>query len=160
MGANTGNFYRGNWGPNDIVSAATVALIKDEWKIIGQIVIPADQLIGLGYGGEGTQEAAPGRLFVDLKDATSAKIVGQFRIEIQSSNDMPLGGRPVLIDYDLATTALGATERGGRLPMPFTNIMLSKDKKFVFKVKNTAAAAQTIDRSKCAVEIDVTKQLV
>jgi hypothetical protein len=44
--------------------------------------------------------------------------------------------------------------------MPFTNILLSKDKKFVFKVKNNAAAAQTITRANCHVEIDITKQLV
>lgn len=159
---NMNNTYRGNWGPADIIGAATVTLISGEWKTIGEVVVPADQLIGLGYGGEGTQDQAPGRLYVDLKDnsQTPAAITGQFRIEIQSSNDMPLGSRPVLIDYDLATTALGATDRAGRLPMPFTNIFLSKDKKFVFKVKNSASSAQTLSRANSSVEIDITKQLV
>ncbi|MHC1722244.1 MAG: hypothetical protein AB9836_03450 [Aminipila sp.] len=162
MGFDVNRAYRGNWGPSDIIDTDTVALIKGEWKVIGQIVIPADQLVGLGYGGVGTQDAAPGRLYVSLKDNSAEKkpIEGQFRIEIASSNDLPLGGRPVLIDYDLATTALGAVNRTERLPMPFANIVLSKDKKFVFKVKNTAATVQTLSRSNSAVEIDVTKQLV
>lgn len=163
MNLNKNNFYRGNWGPTEVISSgATVALIKDEWKIIGQVVVPADQLIGLGYGGNGMQDAAPGRLFVKLMDttATPVAVTGQFRIEIQSSNDLPLGGRPVLIDYDLATTSLGATNRTERLPLPFNNVMLSKDKKFVFKVKNNAASAQTLSRANSTIEIDVTKQLV
>ncbi len=162
MSLNKNNFYRANWGPRDIIGADTVPLIKGEWKIIGEIVIPADQLVGLGYGGNGMQDAAPGRLYVKLMDTTGTPVAiqGQFRIEIQSSNDMPLGGRPVLIDYDLATTALGAVNRTERLPMPFNNVMLSKDKKFVFKVKNTAASAQTLSRANSQVEIDVTKQLV
>jgi len=162
MNLNKNNFYRGNWGPSDLIGAATVVLIQNEWKTIGQVVVPADQLIGLGYGGFGTQDAAPGRLFVKLMDTTGTPvaIAGQFRIEIQSSNDMPLGGRPVLIDYDLATTSLGATNRTERLPLPFNNTMLSKDKKFVFKVKNTYASAQTLSRANSSVEIDITKQLV
>lgn len=162
MGNNQGNYYRGNWGPSDIISAATVTLIKDEWKIIGQVVVPADQRIGLGYGGDATQDASPGRMYIDLKDntGTPVNIDGQFRIEIMSSNDMPLGGRPVLIDYDLATMRLGSTERSERLPMPFTDILLTKDKKFVFKVKNTFATAQTLSRANSKVEIDITKQLV
>lgn len=160
MGANQGNYFRGNWGPSDIISGTTVALVLNEWKTIGSVTVAADQLIGLGYGDAANQDSAAGRLFVKLQDSTPAAIVGQFRIEIQSSNDMPLGSRPVLIDYDLATTAIGATNRSERLPMPFTNIMLSKDKKFVFKVKNTAASVQTITRANCSVEIDITKQLV
>lgn len=160
MAFNAKNAYRGNWGASDLIGADTVALIKNEWKIIGEVVVAADQLIGLGYGGVGTQDAAPGRLFVSLKDADGNAIEGQLRVEIMSSNDMPLGAKPVLIDYDLATTSLGATNRTERLPMAFNNIVLSKDKKFVFKVKNTAAEAQTISRAQSKVEIDVTKQLV
>lgn len=160
MGINKNAFYRGNWGVNDIIGAASVLLILNEWKEIGKVTVPADQLIGLGYGGVGTQDAAMGRLFVDLQAAGPADIVGQFRIMITSSNDMPLGGRPVLIDYDLATTRLGSTSRSDRLPMPFTEIMLSKDKVFKFLVKNTAAAAQTVTRADSSVEIDITKQMV
>jgi hypothetical protein len=162
MSINKNALFRGNWGPADLIGAATVTLIKDEWKIIGQVVVPADQLVGLGYGENGMQDASPGRLFVKLMDntGTPVPITGQFRIEIQSSNDMPLGARPVLIDYDLATTALGATNRTERMPLQFNNIMLSKDKKFVFKVKNNAASAQTLSRANSSVEIDVTRQLV
>ena len=79
---------------------------------------------------------------------------------ITSSNDLPLGGRPVLIDYDLATTRLGSTNRTERLPLPFTGVLLSKDKVFKFLVKNTASSAQTLSRANSSVEIDVTKQMV
>jgi len=162
MNLNKNNFYRGNWGPADLISAATVLLLKDEWKNIGSVTVPADQLIGLGYGGLGTQDAAPGRMYVKLMDNTETPvaITGQFRIEIQSSNDLPMGGRPILIDYDLATTALGATNRTERLPLPFNEVMLSKDKKFVFKIKNNFETAQTLSRANSSIEIDITKQLV
>ena len=155
-----GNKYRSNWGPADLIESATVALIKNEWKVIGEVVVPADTLIGLGYGGHETQDAAPGRMYVDLRDATDKEIAGQFRIEIMSSNDMPLGGKPVKIDYDLATLRLGKTDRSTRLPLPYDGIMLSKDKKYVFKVKNTAETVQTVSREKSLVEIDLTKQLI
>lgn len=152
--------YRGNWGVNDIIGAASVLLIKDEWKEIGKITVPADQLIGLGFGDAVNQDAASGRLFVDLQAAGPADIVGQFRIMITSSNDLPLGGRPVLIDYDLATTRIGASNRSERLPNPYNGIMLSKDKVYKFLVKNTAAAAQTVTRADSSVEIDISKQMV
>ena len=160
MGINKNAFYRGNWGASDVIGAATVVLIKNEWKEIGKVTVPADQLIGLGYGGVGTQDAAMGRLFVNLNAAGPTAITGQFRIMITSSNDLPLGSRPVLIDYDLATTKLGSTSRSDRLPMPFTEIMLSKDKVFKFLVKNNAAAAQTLTLADSVVEIDITKQMV
>lgn len=159
---NKNAWYRGNWGPADIIGSATVALILGEWKEIGKVVVPADQLVGLGYGGIDGQNAATGRLYVKLMDNSqpAVAITGQFRIMITSSNDLPLGQRPVLIDYDLATTALGSTDRAGRLPMPFTGLMLSKDKVFKFLVKNKASAVQTLSLANSAVEIDITKQMV
>ena len=159
---NKNAFYRGNWGPSDIIGAATVVLIKNEWKEIGKVTVPADQLIGLGYGDLGAQDSAMGRLFVKLMDnaGTPVAVTGQFRIMITSSNDLPLGSRPVLIDYDLATTSLGATSRADRLPLPFTGIMLSKDKVFKFLVKNNASSAQTLVLANSSVEIDITKQMV
>ena len=162
MAVNKNAWYRSNWGPADLIGAATVVLIKDEWKEIGKITVPADQLVGLGYGGIDGQDAAVGRLFVDFQDntGTPVAIAGQFRIMITSSNDLPLGGRPVLIDYDLATTRLGASDRSGRLPLPFTGVLLSKDKVFKFLVKNNFATAQTLSRANSSVEIDVTKQMV
>ena len=157
---NKNAFYRGNWGPSDIIGAATVVLIKGEWKEIGKVTVPADQLIGLGFGDGGNQDGASGRLYVDLNAAGPTAITGQFRIMITSSNDLPLGSRPVLIDYDLATTKIGASNRSERLPMPFNGILLSKDKIFKFLVKNNAAAAQTLTLADSKCEIDITKQMV
>ena len=159
---NKGAWYRACWGAADIIGAATVTLVKNEWKEIGSVTVPADQLIGLGYGGQAGQDDAVGRIFVDLVDntGTPVDIAGLFRIMITSSNDLPLGARPVLIEYDLATLRLGETDRAGRLPLPFSGIMLSKDKIFKFLVKNTFASAQTLELADSSAEIDITKQMV
>ena len=159
---NKGAWYRACWGASDVIGAATVTLVKNEWKEIGTVTVPADQLIGLGYGPQSGQDDAVGRIFMDLVDNTASPvdIAGLFRIMITSSNDLPLGSRPVLIEYDLNTLRLGASDRAGRLPIPFTGIMLSKDKKFKFLVKNTASSAQTLELADSLVEIDITKQMV
>ena len=159
---NKNAWYRACWGASDLIGATTVTLVVNEWKEIGSVTVPADQLIGLGYGSQAGQDDAVGRIFVDLVDntGTPVDIEGLFRIMITSSNDLPLGARPVLIEYDLATLRLGETDRAGRLPLPFTGIMLSKDKKFKFLVKNTASSAQTLELADSTAEVDITKQMV
>lgn len=156
--ANT-NFYRGNLRAADVISAATVALTQGEYTKIGEVTVEADQLIGMGYGAGEDQDNAAGRIYVDLKDSTDAAINGKFRIQMMSSQDMPISAKPVILDVDLAVLASGSDSRDAQIPWPFQNIFLSKDKKFVFYVK-CDDASKTLTKANCTVNIDITQQLV
>lgn len=154
------NYYRGNLNAADVIDTATVSLVANQYTKIGEVVVSADELIGMGFGAGGDQDNAAGRIYVALKDGetTPGAISGKFRIMMQSSQDMPIGAKPVVLDVDLDILASGATDRNGQIPFEFQDIFLSKDKKFVFYVKSTAAA--TLTKANCTVNIDVTKQLV
>jgi predicted RecA/RadA family phage recombinase len=154
------NFFRGNLNAADVIDTDTVALIAGQYVKVGEVVVSADELIGPGFGAGSDQDNAAGRIYVDLKDgeSTPGAINGKFRIMIQSSQDMPIGAKPVILDLDLAILASGATDRNGQIPFEFQDFFLSKDKKFVFYVKSTANA--TLTKANCTVNIDVTKQLV
>lgn len=155
------NFYRGNLKATDIISSATVALVQNEYTKIGEVVVKADQLIGMGFGGGENQDNASGRIYIDLMDngGTPAAINGKFRIMMQSSQDMPIGGVPVILDVDLDILRSGTNNRGGQIPWQFNDILLSKDKKFVFYVKSDDAS-KTLSRANSTVNIDITQQLV
>jgi len=160
--ANNTKFYRSNLTVNDVISAATVALSLNEFVKIGQKVVSADELIGMGYGAGENQDNASGRLYADFKDnaGTPVAITGIFRIMMQSSQDLPVGEKPVVIDIDCNVLRFGSTDRGGQIPFPFQNVLLSKDKKFTFYIKNIAGSAQTLSKANSTVYIDITKGLV
>lgn len=157
---NKANYFRGNLNKADIIDTDTVSCVADQYTKIGEVVVTADELIAMGFGEGADQDNASGRIYVSLKDgeSTPAALTGKFRIMMMSAQDMPLGPKPVILDLDLDILSLGATDRGTRIPFPFQNIFLSKDKKFCFYVKSTADA--TLTKANCAVSIDVTKQLV
>lgn len=144
-----------------ITKGATVSLTPNEFVPIGQYVVKADELVGMGKGGYDSQQSAIGRLYVSLKNEVSALITaGKFRIELMSSQDMPLGEKPIFIDVDLAALSAGATTVADRFVFPFDGTLLSQDKKFVFKVKNTTSSAITLDKSKSTVLMDITRALI
>ena len=155
------SFYRGNLKAADIIGAATVALTQNEYTKIGEVVVQADQLIGMGYGSGENQDNASGRIYVDLINnaQTPAAINGKFRIMMQSSQDMPIGSVPVILDVDLDILRSGSGDRSGQIPWHFNDILLSKDKKFVFYVK-CDDASQTLSLANSTVNIDITQQLV
>lgn len=155
--------YRSTLNTADVIGASTVALTVGTYTKIGQVVVKADERLGMGYGSADDQNTANGRIFCDFKDnsGTPVAISGMFRIEMESSQDMPIGTQPIVIDVDCNTVNQGsATNRTQQIAFPFTNVLLSKDKKFVFYIKNTAANAQTLSQANSTCLIDITRQLV
>ena len=158
MGNN--NFYRGTLTKDDVLANATLLLTLNEYTKVGSITIPADTLIGMGFGDGSAQNDAAGRIYADLKDAVPARVTGNFRIMMMSSNDMPIGLKPVVIDIDTSVLASGSlSARSEQVPFPFNQILLSKDKKFSFFIKNTGTV-QTLNKANSTIYIDVTKQLI
>ena len=156
-----GNTYRSNLIMTDIMQEDTVSLIQGEWTKIGEVVVKADELIGMGYGGNSAQNMAEGRIFLDLKDnsSTPAVIKGDFRIMLQSSQDIPIGTKPVWFEVNLDILRSGSSDRNGQIPFYFENLMLSKDKKFTFWVK-CSESGKTLSKANSTALIDITKQLV
>lgn len=154
--------YRGSLNQLDVIDAATVTLVKGQYITIGEVVVAADERIGLGYSDYAAQDDADGRIFVELKDnsQTPAAIEGKFRIIMMSSQNIPIGEQPVVLDLDLTALAQGGSDRRAQIAFPFTNVLLSRDKKFVFQVLNTASSAQTVSLANSKVLMDCTRQLV
>lgn len=153
--------YPATFTQQEVIGGATVSLTPNEFVKIGEYVVKADELVGMGKGGYDSQQSAIGRLYALFKDNANADITqGKFRIELMSSQDMPLGGKPIYIDVDLAALKAGATTIADRFVFPFDGTLLSQDKKFVFKIKNTTAGAITLDKSKSTVLMDITRALI
>ena len=76
------------------------------------------------------------------------------RIMLVSSQDMPIGAKPVYLDVDLAQLTVGETTPSERYVLPFDGTMLTKDKKIQFLIYNPNAAV-TLDASACSVLIDM-----
>lgn len=156
-----GKFYRANMTREQVFSSATQLLTLNEFVKIGEYKVLADELVGMGYGAGSQQDNAAGRIYADFKDTTGTPVAvsGIFRIMIMSSQNIPIGEKPVILDIDTAILR-GSTNRTEQLPFEFQNFFLSKDKKFVFYLMNIAASAQTVSKANSTVYIDITKQLV
>lgn len=154
--------YRGSLNQNDVIDAATVTLVPGQYITIGEVVVAADERIGLGYSNYSGQDDADGRIYVNLMDnsGTAVPIEGKFRIIMMSSQNIPIGDQPVVMDLDLTALSQGSTDRRAQIAFPFTNVLLTRDKKFVFQVLNTAASAQTLKKAASSVLMDCTRQLV
>lgn len=153
------NVYRSTLKISEVMDKDTVALIKDQYVNIGEVVVKADELIAIGYGNDNTQQNAQGRIFAALMDAEGNEIEGKLRIMMASSQNIPVGNPPVLLDVDLCTTRQGENDRIGQIPMPCSNQMLSKDKKIQFFVM-ADKDGQTVSKEKSVLLLDITRTLV
>jgi hypothetical protein len=153
------NIYPATFTANEVI-AADVSLTAGQYTLIGEYEVAADELVGLGRGSNGTQGEAIGRLYADFVDNAAADITtGKFRIMLVSSQNIPVGAKPVALDVDLAALRTGATVPSDRYVLPFDGTMLSKDKKFQFFIKNDTSAAITLDASACTVLMDMSRVL-
>lgn len=156
------NLYRSTLNTADVINSATVALVKNQYVTIGEYVVKADELVGMGFGEYLAQDQADGRIYADFKDnsGTPAAIEGKFRIIMLSSQNIPVGARPVVIDVDCAALRAGSGSRPGQIPFEFKQVLLSKDKKFAFQILNTKSTAQTLSSANSTVLMDITRALV
>lgn len=154
--------YRDTLNTGDVIGASTVALVLNQYVTIGELVVKADELVGMGYGSYKAQDQADGRIYADFKDnsGTPVAIEGKFRIIMLSSQNIPVGASPVVLDVDVAALRNGSGSRPGQIPFNFNDILLSKDKKFAFQIMNTAGSAQTLSKANSSVLMDITRALI
>lgn len=164
MSVRASNLYPATFTEVEVINkGATVTLTNGEFVAIGEYTVKADELVGMGKGGYGDQASAIGRLYAKFMDSEStpgAITAGKFRIELMSSQDMPLGQKPIYIDVDLAALSAGATAITDRFVFPFEGTLLSQDKKFVFKIKNTSGSNVTLSKANSTVLMDITRALI
>ena len=153
-------YYHGTLKTADVIGKDTVDLIPGQYTNIGELVVAADEQIGMGYGNDNTQQNAQGRIFVGLHTADGTDISGKFRIIQVSSQNIPIGSQPVLLDVDLAALCQGEHDRIGQIAFPWNKTLLSKDKKFQFQVLNDTAAVQTVSKAHSNILMDITRKLV
>lgn len=154
--------YRDTLNTGDVIGASTVALVLNQYVTIGELVVKADELVGMGYGSYKAQDQADGRIYADFEDTTGTPvpIEGKFRIIMLSSQNIPVGASPVILDVDCAALRNGSGSRPGQIPFNFNDILLSKDKKFAFQIMNTAGSAQTLSKANSSVLMDITRALI
>ena len=137
-----------------------VTLLPGQYVPIGEYVVLADELVGIGRGQFGTQNEAIGRLYALFKDTDDKTFEGKFRIMLLSSQEIPIGGKPVYLDVDLAALRTGATLPADRFVLPFDNVMLSKDKKIQFLINVAGDVNVAMSKDKSVVLMDMTRVIV
>ena len=124
-------------------------------------MVKADEKIGLGRGSAATQGDAIGRFFAIFKDTDGNEIEnGKLRCQLVSSQDMPIGSRPIALDLDLIQLMNGEVTPSERYPLPFDNVLLTKDRKFQFIIKNCGETEIELDAEASRVIMDITKAIV
>ena len=157
------SIYSGTFTENDVFGGATVACPAGQYTLIGKYKVKADELVGLGRGAYATQDAAIGHLFAQFYDNSGTPVqftAGKLRIMTVSSQDIPIGAKPVVVDVDLAQLTTGATVPSDRYALPFNDILLSKDRKIQFFVYNGSSSSVTLAKANSKVLCDITRALV
>lgn len=157
-------FYPGTFTADQVITeGSTVTLLPGVYNKVGQYVVKADELVGIGRGSYSAQNDAIGRLFATFYDNSGTPVAitnATFRIMLMSSQDIPIGAKPVYLDVDCSQLTLGATNPEDRFVLPFDGVLLSKDKKFVFYIKNNGAASVTLSKANSTVAMDITRALI
>lgn len=147
----------------DIFGAATVACPAAQYTLIGSYTVAADELVGIGRGGMVAQNEAIGRLFATFFDTTGTPVQltqGKFRVQYSSSQNMPIGSKPVQLDVDLAAITTGSTAPSERYVLPFDNTLLAKDRVIQFYIYNGTSSSVTLSKANSTVMMDCTRALV
>jgi len=163
-----GAIYPATWTKDELINMGTeaadgnmeVALIPGQFVPIGEYVVKADELVGIGRGEYSRQNEAIGRLFAIFRDTNGSQINGKFRIMLMSSQEIPIGAKPVYIDVDLPALQTGYEIPADRYALPFDNVMLSRDKKFQFLIRVSGKENVRLSKEESNVLLDVARVIV
>lgn len=156
--------YRSTLIKTDVIGSATVALTQNQFTKIGEVVVPADMEIGMGYGDPSSQSDAEGRIYANFRDSVPADVNGRFRIQMLSSQDQPLadsarGISSIVLDIDCEALRTGSNDRPAQIPFKFQGALLTRDKKFAFYIM-CRDAAKTLSQANSTVVMDITRNLL
>lgn len=140
----------------DHVMSGDVAVTTGSFHKIGEYKVEAGEMVSLGYGQNETQEGAPGRIYIDLKDDANAEMNGLLRFAAHSPQGRPL---KIMAEYRTETLRTDLSNRTLQVPFPSTNFpYLSEDKKLV--VEFLPDASGTVSKANSKIIFDITNAVV
>lgn len=145
--------FRSAFTQNHLITNATTVCVAGNPTILGEYVVPAGELVAIGYGKESGQESAQGRIFIDLQ-AAAAAANGVIRISAYSPQNRP---KEIMKEFRTETLRQNETDRTKQVPFAQHDLFVSEDKKIVLEF--IADANATVDKSKCKILFDITKQV-
>lgn len=145
--------FRSAFTQADLISSATVSTVAGNPIKLGEYVVPAGELVSIGYGSLNGQQNATGRIFIDLQNAT-VPVEGLVRISAFSPQDRP---KEILREYRTETLRQSLTDRTKQVPFEEHQLAVSEDKKIVLEF--IADVTGIVDKSKSKILMDITKQV-
>lgn len=134
---------------------ANLALTQGIYNRVGVYTVQAGEAIELGYGANGTQSDATGRVYAKFQDATPAEIKGSMRLTLEDAQ-----GRVIRYISEFRTEALSAsTDRTKQIPFPMSHIGATEDKRIVLEFKPDAAG-KTMVAANSVITMDITRYIV
>lgn len=144
--------FRSAFTVNDLIKADTVCVAGNPSKL-GEYVVPAGELVSVGYGSLAGQESAQGRIFLDIQSDTKAEN-GIIRISAHSPQNRP---REIIREYRTEVIRQAESDRTKQVPFPEHDLWVTEDKKIVLEF--IADADCTVSKAKSKVLMDITKQV-
>lgn len=132
-----------------------VAVVNGSFIKIGEYQVKAGELKMLGYGDNESQAAAPGRIYVDMKDTANAAMDGVIRFAVHHPSGQPLR---TLAEYRTEALRTNLSDRTLQIPFPSNNVMVSEDKKIVIEFNPDADG--TVSKTNTKMLMDATEDLV
>lgn len=145
--------FRSAFTQNHLIAKDTTVCVAGNPTILGEYVVPAGELVAIGYGKESGQESAQGRIFIDLQESGAAAN-GVIRISAYSPQNRP---KEIMKEFRTETLRQNETDRTKQVPFAQHDLFVSEDKKIVLEF--IADADVTVDKSKCKILFDITKQV-
>ena len=145
--------FRSAFTKNELIDTATVVCVAGNPIKLGEYVVPAGELVAIGYGDQDGQDSANGRIYIDLQTST-ADADGLVRISAFSPQDRPY---EILREYRTETLRQGAGDRTKQIPFPVHDLNISEDKKIVLEF--IADAGVTVTKADSTILMDITKQV-
>lgn len=142
----------------DLISAATTTVAVGQFNKLGERKIEAGESISIGFGSQSGQEAAQGRIFMDIRDSgvsPGAQIKGTVRLQVYSPQNRPL---VILGEWRTETLASGSGDRTKQVPLPEDIYSITEDKKIVLEFMPDAAA--TVGKTNTIILLDTTEEEV
>jgi len=145
--------FRSAFTKNELIDTATVVCVAGNPIKLGEYVVPAGELVAIGYGDHDGQESANGRIYIDLK-STTAEVDGLVRLSAFSPQDRPF---EILREYRTETLRQGTGDRTKQIPFPVHDLNISEDKKIVLEF--IADSGVTVSKADSTILMDITKQV-
>jgi len=149
-----GERFRSALTKNELIAVDT-ACSAGIFTKLGEYKVQAGELITIGFGEQSGQEAAQGRIFIDLKVAAGTVIPGTVRLQAYSPQNRPL---VILGEWRQEVLNQGAGDRTKQVPLPEQMYWLSEDKKLFLEFNPDATS--TVAKTQSTVLIDTTEEAV